>query len=308
MPRRSPAAACPSGTRAPRRASGAPRRRAAGWCRRRRPGSPRRPRAGAPPATPAPPARRSPSSTRRASGTWAPERTESPITSTSSSIAAGTLSSGERLSPVYTTSPPASRSACATTFAPRSWPSSPGFATRIFIQGTGTRAVATPVPRRDRGPRVLRHAVSRRRHPEGGEPAGVARGVGGDPQRRQRHALADAHRAGIRAGENREDAMAVHLDDREHARRLEPGGQARLLHRERVDRALARQVHPLEPVRDARRAEAARRPRRRAAAGAPGRHEPPLAEGPVELVELRLLRRLERERIDRPEVAHASRP
>jgi anti-sigma factor RsiW len=31
---------------------------------------------------------------------------------------------------------PASRSACTTTFAPRSWPSSPGFATRIFIVAT----------------------------------------------------------------------------------------------------------------------------------------------------------------------------
>src|SRR5438132_5833881 len=75
---------------------------------------------------------RNPSTTRRASRRWAPESTERPTTSTSSWIASRTISSGVRLSPEYTTSTPASRSACATTFAPRSWPSSPGFAIKTF--------------------------------------------------------------------------------------------------------------------------------------------------------------------------------
>src|SRR5437899_1445508 len=65
----------------------------------------------------------------------APLREDRPIASTSSWIAASTMSSGVWRRPVYMTSIPASRSARATTFAPRSCPSRPGFAisTRIFF-------------------------------------------------------------------------------------------------------------------------------------------------------------------------------
>src|SRR2546422_458523 len=49
--------------------------------------------------TSAAPCARSPSSTRRERSTWAPDSTESPTTSTSSWIAARTISSGVRLSP-----------------------------------------------------------------------------------------------------------------------------------------------------------------------------------------------------------------
>src|SRR2546426_4721587 len=65
----------------------------------------------------------------------APLREDRPIASTSSWIAASTMSSGVWRRPVYITSMPASRRARATTFAPRSCPSRPGFAisTRIFF-------------------------------------------------------------------------------------------------------------------------------------------------------------------------------
>ena len=95
---------------------GAPRRRARGSCRRPRPR--RRPR-------PPPAAARGAA---RDSVRWAPESTDSPMTSTSSWTASATSSSGVRFRPEYTTSMPASRSACATTLAPRSCPSRPGFA------------------------------------------------------------------------------------------------------------------------------------------------------------------------------------
>src|SRR5947209_8649106 len=53
-------------------------------------------------------------------------------------MAARTTCSGVWWRPVYTTSMPASRSARATTFTPRSWPSSPALAMRMRIRGSFT--------------------------------------------------------------------------------------------------------------------------------------------------------------------------
>src|SRR5439155_14917261 len=77
---------------------------------------------------------------------------------------------------------------------------------------------------------------------------------------RQTHALTDADRRGIGAGDGRKHAQPVNLDDREDARAVEPRRQPRVLHGERVNRALAREIHPLEGVRRTLAAEAARRP------------------------------------------------
>src|SRR5262249_58605821 len=77
-----------------------------------------------------------------------------------------------------------------------------------------------------------------------------------------------------------------------------------LLDRERVDRALARQVDPRELVGCALAAETARRPSRAPAARARGGDQPSLPQSLVELVELVLLRRLERQRVRRAEVTH----
>src|ERR1700676_5117069 len=67
----------------------------------------------------------------------APERIERPMTSTSSCTAPEALISGACRRPALMNSMPASRSARAIIFAPRSCPSSPGLAikTRIFLSG-----------------------------------------------------------------------------------------------------------------------------------------------------------------------------
>src|SRR5437870_3237425 len=99
--------------------------------------------------------------------------------------------------------------------------------------------------------------------------------------------------------------MDVDLHDRKDARPVEARGKPRLLQREGVERSLAREVHPFEPVRRALAAEAAGWPRRRAAVAAAGGHEPPRRQTRVELVKLRVVRRLQREGVDRAEVGHA---
>src|SRR6185369_8559336 len=82
------------------------------------------------------------------------------MASTSSWIAVATISSGLWWSPVYTTSMPASRRARATILAPRSWPSSPGFPTRIL----SLRAKA-PVPASVTAPPPLSSRIRSRERP-----------------------------------------------------------------------------------------------------------------------------------------------
>src|SRR5204863_1286840 len=170
------------------------------------------------------PCARSPSSTLRASSRCAPERMESPITSASSWMASCTISSGVRLRPEYTTSAPASRRACATTFAPRSWPSKPGFAIKtrrgtasLILVGGGLDGRLRYLPQeglRGRSPRPTPPIAARScRHLERGKPACVALRIVRHAQRRQPHALADRHRRRIGATQEREDPQVVHLDD-----------------------------------------------------------------------------------------------
>src|SRR5690348_6288971 len=97
------------------------------------------------------------------------------------------------------TSMPASRSARATTFAPRSWPSRPGFATTTRI-GTAARLLRDDRPRgaptglerdaraRDRGAGELRHSAlldCRDRGTPGGLPALGLRAPRWDVRRRR---------------------------------------------------------------------------------------------------------------------------
>src|SRR5947208_16708236 len=83
------------------------------------------------------------------------------------------------------------------------------------------------------------------------QPSGVALGVVGDAKRREPDALADPERRRVGVDEGREDPMDVDLHDRKDAWPVEARGKTRLLQREGVERSLAREVHPFEPVRRA---------------------------------------------------------
>src|SRR5262249_10334692 len=101
-----------------------------------------------------------------------------------------------------------------------------------------------------------------------------------------------------------EDAMPTDLHDGKDARPREPRGQPGLLYGEAVDRPLGGQGRPLERVAAALGTEAAPRPRGAPAPGAGRRAQRARPQPRVELVQLRELRRLQRERIDGAEVAH----
>src|SRR4030095_12766274 len=77
-----------------------------------------------------------------------------------------------------------------------------------------------------------------------------------------------------------------------------------LLNRERVNLPFAREVDPVELVRPALGAERAGRPRAPLAVPAPRRGQATGGEPRVELVELRVLCRFQRERGGRPKIAH----
>src|SRR5687767_7332164 len=114
----------------------------------------------------------------------APERIERATTSTSSWTAAVAIISGVWCSPVYTTSNPASRSARATTLAPRSCPSRPGLATRMRIFRSSVDAAASVMQRSALVDEVERR-LHRRRAARGGElppldAAGDAAGEAGE--------------------------------------------------------------------------------------------------------------------------------
>src|SRR5262249_61107878 len=89
---------------------------------------------------------------------------------------------------------------------------------------------------------------------------------------------------------------------------VEAGGQTGLLAREAVADPPAGELRPREPAAAALGTEAPGRPRGPAAPSAARRRELAGAEPSVELVQAVVLRRLERERIDRPEVAHGASP
>src|SRR5262249_36866545 len=76
-----------------------------------------------------------------------------------------------------------------------------------------------------------------------------------------------------------------------------------LLDGEAVHRSLRRQVHPLEGVGGALRAERSGRPVEAAASAASARGEPPLRPARVELVEVAVLPRPARERAERARIA-----
>src|SRR5207247_11324113 len=80
----------------------------------------------------------------------------------------------------------------------------------------------------------------------------------------------------------------------------EPG----LLDRDAVDDALTRELRPGEGIGPALGTEAPRRPRRPATPSAARRRERARTEPRIELVEPVVLGRLQRKRIDRPEIAH----
>ena len=97
----------------------------------------------------------------------APDRMLRPTTSTPSFNAVSTIICGVCRMPVYTASMPASRSARTIIFAPRSWPSSPGFATSTRITGPLLPLPPrTPLHPRQRTPLHSRHS-GESRNPEG---------------------------------------------------------------------------------------------------------------------------------------------
>src|SRR5688500_6673380 len=111
------------------------------------------------------------------------------------------------------TSMPASRRAWTTTFAPRSWPSSPGLATRIFIGAGGARP-----PRAVGGLFETGEAPSFSVGREGRQVAWVPGRVVGHAERGEADALAEGEARGVGVAHDGEDPVAVDLHDREHAR------------------------------------------------------------------------------------------
>src|SRR5687768_2009571 len=178
--------------------------------------------------------------TRGKSVMCAPERIERPTTSTSSWTAAVAIISGVWCSPVYTTSMPASRSAAATTLAPRSCPSRPGLATStrmgrarwrgrgavlIIGLGSGAGPAGGQLPRSQQGIDELGH--------------GARAGDAGDAARR-----GDADERRVEAGSPR--AHHVHLIDVTNVQR------SRRLHAQPVERRPEDTGVGLLDARDAR--------------------------------------------------------
>src|SRR5687767_13974207 len=132
------------------------------------------------------------------------------------------------------TSMPASRRAWTTTFAPRSWPSRPGLATRIFIGAGEARpawaaaglfemvvAPSCPFCRRFRLPSsgLLPGSFVRRSRAfypfEGGKIAGLSVRIVGDAERREADALADGEGGRVGVAHDGEDAVLVDFHDGE---------------------------------------------------------------------------------------------
>ena len=142
----------------------------------------------------------------------APDRIDRPTTSTSSCTAAVAIISGVWCRPVYTTSMPASRSAAATTLAPRSWPSRPGLATSTRIgRGSEGREPAM-VSVRPPGKKVIHQGAERDR-----------RGRHGGRARRQSRASKQDGLDPRRSG-----AEHIHLVEVAHVQRLLRGDAERV--------------------------------------------------------------------------------
>src|SRR3990172_8492604 len=139
---------------------------------------------------------------------------------------------------------------------------------------------------------------------ERGEVAVFALGIVGDPEGREPDPL--PHPEGSRVGldDPREKPEIVDLYDPKDQGLVEARRHPRFLHGEGVTDSLLVKIHPLVLVGAALGTEAARGPVHALAAPARGRDQAAGGQVLVELVELRLLRRLEGIRVGRPEIRH----
>ena len=160
-----------------------------------------------------------------------------------------------------------------------------------------------------RGQRLRPHqAVRVGDHADGvnaGSHRGLPLGSGGDRQGLEPDALADRHARGIGVDQDREDAVAADLHDREHTGPAKPAGSP-------VSCTVKPWTVPSPAGRTTRRHRCRTPHRSRAAARRCGRSRrsascsAALPQPRVELVQLRVVGRLQRERIDGAEVAHGT--